>query len=398
MHLSELVHVYRPSSAMSSRLKSKKLRVLIAVVLILMILSVAALGYFAYRVQQGSQLSLGVPTPPLTKGCQEYTKSQGWQTVECISPEYARAHIPPPEARVPPLTIGGGSGIVGITPAYVQQNVPVPYAPPSLQQNSPMTWASVEVNMLALPPCTSSAFLCEVMTDSVWGPGGFSIQLNTNQFIGRNGDTYWYQFAAQNFSPSPLANLGGCTFTSPGYPQPTFCVPDAFLVYQNDVTVACAFQPNCGGANNPGYVTTGVFITPQTLSSSYIGVVTTNVVPVAGTQYGNLLSILTLSSLGTTVAYSVNTPDLYGLSVLGHWQQVSGTILGAGGGSQAQFPTPTLVQTTLWALYATSTPLPVLERYTDTSTAENNNLSYFPFGSRSVSGCCEITYQTLSVI
>lgn len=335
---------------MSSRLKSKKWRVVIALVLILIIISVAAFGYYEYRLQQGRQLSVSVPRPPLVKGCHEYSKSQGWRTVECLSPEYVRSHYPHPKAHISPLQQGGGSGVVGIQP--VGQVI----------TSNPIVAASVTVNMQVLGGGYCDVFALGCVTDSVAGDGGFSIQLNTNTFIGRNGDTYWYQFVHQNF-PQDLASL-----------------KPLFGVWQNDLTVACKNNPTC--SNPQGYECDNCVNVPlQAMTGKFSGLVDVHVEPPSPGNYvgvapNNLVSTL-ITSQGD--AYAVVVPDFYGLSTRGHWQHVSGTILGAGGGSQANFRSPTWVQTALVASYNKIAIF--LQTFTDTTTAESNNLAYtkWPF-------------------
>src|SRR5208282_5526918 len=104
---------------MSSRLKSKKFRIVIALVLILIIISVAAFGYYDYRILQGKQLGADVPRPPpplatAPFSCKEYSKSHGWRTVDCLSEEFVRAHVPHPQAHISPLAQGGSAGVMGI--------------------------------------------------------------------------------------------------------------------------------------------------------------------------------------------------------------------------------------------------------------------------------------------
>lgn len=352
---------------MSSRLKLKKSRIVMVIVLILIVLSLAAFGYYEYRLQQGRLLSNSVPKPPSVLGCHEYTKNKEWHTVECLTPEQVR-HIPHPQARALPLAEGGNVGLVGV--AHIN---PV--------TNSPITFAQVSINMIAYPPPYFLWLGSE--TDSNSGPDGFSIQLNTNTYTGRNGNAYWNQFVVQSFTPLPGANTNACSGT--------YCFTDVFGIWQIDVTVACNTPPGCG--NPQGYSCTCIFITPQTLTATYIGLVQGFVEPVAGTSYGNLVSV---ALLGDGTIYSVVARDYYGLSALGHWQQASGTILGAGGGSQAQFTTPTAVHTTLATTFAG--PVLLEHTYTDKTTAESNNLAYLGSPQMTISGCCTVNVSTFSIV
>ena len=362
---------------MSSRLKSKKLRIVIALVLILIIISVAAFGYYNYRIQEGKQLGADISRPPLVTSpfsCHEYTKSHGWRTVDCLSEEYVRAHVPHPQAHISPLAEGDGAGVLGINPGRPSPLLPV-------------TFAQVNVNVLFIPP---PFFFFSSEVDSSSGLGGFSIQLNTNTFTGRSGHNYWYQFVHQNFTPLPGANSNACSGS--------LCFTDVFGIWQNDITVACN-NPALKCGNPQGYFCTCVFVTPEALSGSYSTNILTYFIPPTpgGGTYGSVGSIL----ITPNSVYAVVAPDLYGLSAL-KWQSVSGTILGAGGGSQAQFITPTVVQTTLTAKYGNSgTQLDMIlpNTYTDTTTAESNNLSY-PSGNPPMTYNSDgtVTVQTLSFI
>ena len=355
---------------MPSRFKSKRARIVLGLVLILVVLTVAAFGYYEYRLQQG-RLIPSVPKPPLVAGCHEYTKSQGWRTVECLTPEQVR-HIPPPQPHVSPLAQGGGNGVVGA--AHLN---PV--------TESPITFAGVNINMIAYPPPFLLGWIGSE-TDSKSGPDGFSIQLNTNTYPGRNSHTYWDQFVVQSFTP-----LNGAGLNSQPCSSGSACRVDVFGIWQIDLNVACSTPPGCGNLN--GYSCSCVLITAQILTASYIALVQGFVEPAAGTPYGDLVS---LAILGDGTFYSVVVPDYYGLSVQGHWQQASGTILGAGGGSRAQFATPSAVQTTLSVTFAG--PVLLEHTYIDKTTAESNNLGYIGSPQMAFSGCCTITVSTFSFV
>ncbi len=174
-------------------------------------------------------------------------------------------------------------------------------------------------------------------SDQTWGNNAWSVQLNTNTFIGNNGQTDWVQFVFQN-------NLyNNYIFFKSYYSQ--------FAIWTVDITT-----------NTYNAYSTSIPI--QTLSTAL------QVEIDANSNGGDLNAQLYITtSSGYTVWY-LSEPQQYGLS--GHWSSVSGTILGAGGGSIADFTSPTH-ETTVITADGPSTWSPYT--YLDYNTAEMNNLN-----------------------
>ncbi|HXQ27016.1 MAG TPA: hypothetical protein VN822_11455 [Candidatus Acidoferrales bacterium] len=157
----------------------------------------------------------------------------------------------------------------------------------------------------------------------------WSIQANTNNFAGKNGDFDWVQFVFTNIPPDPEGEL------------PSLCV------MQEDITLG--ISPN---ANQNQCVNAPV----QTLSSNFAGYVSgiTSVslvckeVPFFHWPYAcaptyNLTAIFTAWNGGEVVgaSWAVTAPDIFGLST--RWNEISGTIVGTSQRTQAQFTSPTLI-------------------------------------------------------
>lgn len=161
-------------------------------------------------------------------------------------------------------------------------------------------------------------------TDSKTGNNAWSIQLNTNNYVS-GSTTYWAQFTVQNRIG---ANNNVC-------------------VYRVDVTHQL-YNAKC---------VNGVL---QTLTSTWAGYVTGDI-----TGTGNLKT--TFCAYPGPSCWSVTASDLYGLN--GDWKKSSGTILGWGASSTAQFTRPTNHLTVVYISPATSA-----SGYTDYLTGEKNNL------------------------
>jgi hypothetical protein len=199
-------------------------------------------------------------------------------------------------------------------------------------------------------------------TDSTFGDKAYSIQLNTNGFNGNNGDEGWVQFVYQDFCGYGYQFVGEQKCES----------KTGFCIWNIDLTVAGKTN------NNQGYNPTCVSVGPVDLSSTYSAVIYGYTAP--GQK---LVSYLFLpgSSFGLT---AVVAPDVYGLA--GNWYQVSGGVMGAGGGSQAQFgKNPTIEQTNIEAdscprpseFDACTSPQIAAISYQDGSTGESNDLQQF---------------------
>jgi hypothetical protein len=162
-------------------------------------------------------------------------------------------------------------------------------------------------------------------SDDLYGSNAWTLQLNTNQWIGANSETYEAQFYDQNDGSSN-----------------SYCA--------SEVNVSTHFYGN----------TQCLSYTGQTLSSSYQADVTGKI------SGGNIVT--TFCQPVSQNCASVNQQDVYGLA--SHWTGVSGTILGYGDGSTADFTSSTDVLTVAYSSSATSAIQDVTKL-----TDEQNNLS-----------------------
>lgn len=295
----------------------------------------------------------GSPTPPPVPGCYkaDSTAAAGgvtgpvtWVPVPCVSADTL--------AGVPRPLEGGGSGVPGVW------SRPKPIIP-GFSFSPPIEGASVVVTNLS----------GSVETDTGSGPGAFSIQTNTNNFAGLNGHTDWVQFTDQTDFNNAAPNL------------------NVACIWNVDITVASAtnntqgYSPNC--VSVPGGPRGGFWQLGQpadVTGSTRIG------------PFGEpLLTLVALLPWTNSSYYAVVTGDTYGLT-WARWRQVSGTILGIGGGSEALFSrgtmpdTPVQIATTVDARSCFPSgpncptfPLFELQGYgtsfTGVVTAETNNLS-----------------------
>ena len=176
-------------------------------------------------------------------------------------------------------------------------------------------------------------------SDSRSGSGAFSIQDNTNNFTGSNFDTDWVQFLAQDI-PNTAAGV---------------CIEQWDLSTNTVIDDKCATIPQ------------------QTLNQGYAPYVDGSTGSSGGTATltANFCSTQTNSS--GQDCWAITRDDYDGLA--GNWNEVTGTILGEGDGSNADFTSHATEYTTITA----SEP----SAYTPSigwadQTAETNNLNYQP--------------------
>ena len=296
-------------------------------------------GAYAIDWKYGERLQIpNLPPPPSRLGCYRRAETGRWVSVPCLSQEWVRENVPPPD--------GGYGKIYGI--GY------------GTAADSPLiTTAFVAVQFVK--------FSGE--TDTIYGDGAYSIQTNTNTFTGPYNHGAWVQFVYQNFPSVETPFSALCTW-----------VID--LTTQDYFTHTVCMKPPV-----------------EPLSSSYSATV-------IGYSYrsivitGTTAPVMLFSSFLSTVAilphgiYAVVAPDAFGLR--NNWHGVSGTIIGAGGGSGAQFTSPASVTTGV-AAYSCKA-LPVISGigcasgnaasyyYTSGITAEWNNLALLQMSPALVCG------------
>ncbi|MEO9277057.1 MAG: hypothetical protein ABI340_04680 [Nitrososphaera sp.] len=194
---------------------------------------------------------------------------------------------------------------------------------------------------------TFSAYAGE--TDSRQGTSNdWSIQTNTNTWTHTGSThTFWAQFTEQN-DPTSSANRVAC-------------------VWQNDLSTS-----------PPTYTPVCVAVPVQTLSSTFEGYVE------GKTLTNNNLSTQYCNVGINTQCWLVTTSDTNQLHT--HWLTTSGTILGEGNGSRANF-----VSTSTDVTKVTTGPATSANTFTDKTTGESNNMSY---GSDSTSCAFSLCTRT----
>lgn len=235
--------------------------------------------YMGTTSSAGAQLSTTppitkrVPHPPTREGCYRYEGQ--WREVPCASEDSMRK-FPHPQWQF--SIQSKPKNIINLLQLFGQHG-PVTYSLPI---------AEAEIGLIVNFSGSEK--------DTAYGPNAWSIQTNTNFFPGNNGHTTWVQFVDQS---------------RPGQGEQV-------CIWNIDVSTRSYF-PTCV---NPARTRAG-------------GLQTNDVVGLGG--------YIAIGSLLTEVAYlpwtstwwSVVARDKYGLN--GNWNEVSGSIMGLGGGSQAIF-------------------------------------------------------------
>ncbi len=302
------------------------------------LLVVMMIGFVQPAVAQGTggqsstsgthPLVPAVPMPDDELGCYIYTNSTGWlsqpcqptvQTVGPISDQTASQ-----TGGYPTLNFGGSYG----EPAVYANGVPI------IQSN-----VLIQFNLFTGEKDTGTS-----------GSNDWSIQDNTNVFLGTNSQIDWVQFAVQN-QHSWLFGLGKAQA----------------VISEEDVTTST-------------YTTYPTGISVQSLSSTTSDIVE-GWVSQSGSSY-----YLDEQFCNNSTCWGVTAPDLYGLYVGGTWQYSSGDILGFGSGSTAQFTSPTTEHT--WVEPRASTTLNG-QSTSYVETAEMNNLNMGSTSFSCASNVCD---------
>jgi hypothetical protein len=216
-------------------------------------------------------------------GCYHFSKEMKWVKVACLSEEYVRSHYPHPELE-PGVQFGRSTT--------------------ATTSHMPVTGGAVDVGLTTLGP----------ENDLKWGKGYFSVQLNTNSFIDSNNHTAEVQFVDQHKATSPTQS------------------EDLACIWNVDIT-AQLYPTTCHPVIHGRAVQSGDFVAIQGYQDFQAS--------------GYLKMIFQLSWDSQEGTYGIVAPDLNGLTKapnrLGNWKQLSGSILGYGGSSMANF-----TQTNLW--------------------------------------------------
>ncbi len=227
-----------------------------------------------------------LPPPPAQIGCYRYARTSGWRQVQCLAAGYVKKRFGIPLAGTPGIQQGkqlAGNGFSHAGPPIVLSQLDA-------------------FSLLGHP----------VESDTNKGPGGYSLQDNTNPFIGTNGHNDWVQFVYQTTN-------GGTS------------------------GVACIWQIDLTLPNHQGYDPTGC-ASGGDLGSSDVNS-GSPLCCIEGFELPGMLA-MAVSDLGGSAVAAV-WPDLNGLETGDNWNQASGSILGVGGGSRAVFASGTEEQITL---------------------------------------------------
>jgi hypothetical protein len=288
---------------------------------------------------------------PTEMGCHVETSPGTLTKVDCLSSEEIAKYPPPAPCTG---TVGDAKCGMVSTATPIQKIFGVPAAP--------ITEAYVETTM---EEYSSSK-------DTDWGKGAYSLQLNTNYFQAGPSNTGWVQFVYQDFASSAR-----------------FCVWN--IEWPNSSGVA-VYSPVCTGMQ-PIPLTAKIQLTV----GGFVCAGSCNYFRPGGTSgpavMWGWISWRTLNANGS-VCDSCSSGTVWAMADDEHglahnWTQVSGSTIGAGGGSELVFSGYDEVQNVLGA---TACPVPESDgwtcgspqldgQYADTAgwvTAEGNNLYYAP--------------------
>jgi hypothetical protein len=267
-----------------------------------------------------------LPAPPREKGCYFYDPNLGWQPNPCLDEDYVLSHFGRPAIPVGIRTVSYDVGI----PLVFGQN-----------QASFVAVDTVTDQFIdrGVPECPSSG------TDV---PNRWSIQGNTNVFVGNNGDFSGVQFTVQADGE-----------------QNGICVWNIDEMMQEYHTACTWADQRPGGlvAGDVGNVAGFVNAADHTLS---------------------VVVQLSWAKAGQPTTYTVVTDDKYGLA--GHWFDYDGGVVGEGKCSNAEFTNTWLDETLAISNCPGDTeagsgvcPPPLLEPtavvFNSTLTGETNNLT-----------------------
>ena len=215
---------------------------------------------------------------PTVVGCYGYSQG-GWETVSCLSQEEIQSWGGYPGPFLGIISTQGGKLIAGPQPG-----------------KTPIRSGIVTVGVRNFG----------AVSDSIYGSGAYSVQLNTNWFPGNNGDNAWVQFVYQDFCGS----------------DPHCGHNSRVGIWNIDVTTD-TYNCTCISVgsvrlSSAGFAPTG----SQTWQTVIQGWIASN---------GNLAMVAYLNG----VVFSIVAPDMYGLA--SGWDEASGGIMGAGGASNATF-------------------------------------------------------------
>ena len=213
--------------------------------------------------------------------------------------------------------------------------------------------------------------------DSGYQNDAFSLQLNTNQFIGANGHQYWVQFTLQSNIPK---------------------TPDYLCIWSIDTTTG----DYGNNPNLPNYGATGC-IKVDSVRQPGKG---DDAAFSASVGSGSINFYATLPWATNPIAdapntapdaYSISMPDKFGLGSSANWHDIDGGFLGVGNQSKENF-TATCVTTTLRWWFGEQGPTPGQFSGQGGTTEESNNLASVnsPYVSCRPDGSCLAEFDQVS--
>jgi hypothetical protein len=345
-----------------------------------------------------------LPPPPNVVGCYVGTWN-GWLSVPCTPLNQL-----PPSLQSIPYIAGGEVTIPGYLNGGVQEYGPAP----GVQTTDPkgLKYGQTDTVIVNIPSSTptqpnevNNCFSTEpgFCTTTATTPNTLSIQLNTNPFVSPTGpatfpdgsangtspgwvqgDQAWAQFTIQ--SSGAGNDFDVCVF------QNDFTQGKNFTVASNNAYIRDCVQANM---NSIGFATQGRGLQPLDFASvagfafpgadghDDLGVVAQLSWWDPANDPGNFRGF-----------YATVVRDLYGLGPSGAWKTASGTLLGIGGGSMAQFNSATVFTRVTAGNCATPTagigtgqasspcqstlPISGASESSQQFTDESNNLSVVP--------------------
>jgi hypothetical protein len=225
------------------------------------------------------------PRLPSVAGCFTLGKdNKTWEKDTCVPQEYVRAHYPHPELE-PGVQFGKAATAGSISPM-------------------PVTGGAIDVGLMTFGG----------ENDPTWGNGEFSVQLNTNAYTDSSNHAAAVQFVTMH--------------------KPTSATQSEDLVCIWSVDITAQNYPNtCHSIITGRNVQAGDFVAIQGRQDFQ--------------DAGYLKMTFQLSWDSQEGTYGVVALDQFGLTQavnkVGNWNQLTGSILGYGNGSEAQFS-----KTSLW--------------------------------------------------
>jgi hypothetical protein len=302
-----------------------------------------------------------LPPPPNVQGCYAGTWDGGWAPIPCMQLD----QLPAAAQRIP-YVAGGQVTIANYLDGGLNDYGPAPGI--QATGSNSLRFAQVDTTIVNITPSTpnnpAEVDDCFDSDPAFCGPNvpptpnTFSVQLNTNPFFAPQGPSPFSKTATTGFVAGDRA-WAQFVLASRGDPQTTdLSIPPTYFfacIWQNDfdqgkadaVIGLQAYVPFCVGPNG----TQEDFQTfPRDLQPLDYASVAGYAFTDADGMTADLGMVVQLSWWDASKApadyrgiFAAVTKDSYLLGQSNNWQTVSGTLLGAGGGSMAAFTNASLM-------------------------------------------------------